>query len=385
MGIYLGVIISSCFLLWVAETQHMRYSLTRRTVIVIALLIPITIAGLRKIGIGTDTNVYVNLMYEAASNSRSLIDYYNYSVFQVYHYVQINRWEIGFTTLVYAVTKIFQSYQAVLFAVEAVIIVFVYKGIAYLKKEIPVWFGMLVFYLMFYNATFNVMRQWIAMSILFFGYRYLIENKNAKYIITILASMLFHTSALIGIVVFFLYKYSNNGKERRHFKSLKIDNDLYKVFSVLAIGIIGLAALQTLSGMLSLLGASFSRYVLVYLRGSVSMMPMQIIRRLPFVFIVLLNWKRLQRENSRVAFYVICSVVMDILISQLGSITDQSGRMAPYFSIYSLILYPYILRANRKYRFIMGMGMVLILTMLWFYDYVMNGRGETVPYLFYFQ
>ena len=46
-----------------------------------------------------------------------------------------------------------------------------------------------------------MMRQWIAMAILFMAFSYLISGKKKKYGILTLVACLFHTSAIIGFVI----------------------------------------------------------------------------------------------------------------------------------------------------------------------------------------
>lgn len=50
----------------------------------------------------------------------------------------------------------------VLFFIHALILAPIYLGLKRMKKSYPVYLGMLVFYLLFYNTSLNMMRQWIA-------------------------------------------------------------------------------------------------------------------------------------------------------------------------------------------------------------------------------
>lgn len=55
---------------------------------------------------------------------------------------------------------------------------------------------------LYYNY-FSMMRQWMAVAILFWGARYLRDDKMIKYFLVCLAAAVFHTSALIMIPVYF--------------------------------------------------------------------------------------------------------------------------------------------------------------------------------------
>ena len=386
MYIYIGTFMVSSFLLWSVENKA-DTAVVRKIIVFLALLLPIMLAGMRAIGIGTDTKVYVNLLYDAAINSSNIIEYFNYEVFSVYQYLPVSDWEPGYCLLVYITTKLFSSYQAVLFVTQALINICVYKGLRYFKDSIPVWFGMLTFYFLFYNTSYNAMRQWIAMAILFWGFIFIVEKKKVKFIITLMVAMMFHTSAIIGGIVFLLYEYSimnSKSQVRILFRGKELEQDVYKVLIVALVGIIVLLAIPVVANILSMFGPAFVRYVYVYLRGSIEFMPMQIIRRIPLFFVVICYWKKLRMKTETATFLVIM-MVMDIVISQLGSITNQSGRIGGYFSAYYVLLYPYLLSVQKKNKFLVGMLLEGILFVTWYYDIVYSGRAETVPYRFYFQ
>lgn len=56
-----------------------------------------------------------------------------------------------------------------------------------------------------YFATMNVVRQYVAIGILIFGFELLKNKKYIKYLITVFIAMSFHSAAFIGIVYMFLY------------------------------------------------------------------------------------------------------------------------------------------------------------------------------------
>lgn len=55
-----------------------------------------------------------------------------------------------------------------------------------------------------WHGSFNGVRQYLAAAVLFAGHRYILERKFLKYCITVFLAALFHRSALIMIVPYFL-------------------------------------------------------------------------------------------------------------------------------------------------------------------------------------
>ena len=64
----------------------------------------------------------------------------------------VNKFEIGFTTLVYLIEKLGGSLGTVLFFIHALILAPIYLGLKRMKKSYPVYLGMLVFYLLFFGV-----------------------------------------------------------------------------------------------------------------------------------------------------------------------------------------------------------------------------------------
>lgn len=67
------------------------------------------------------------------------------------------------------------------------------------------WLSCVLYILMFfYFATFNLVRQSLAASIVFFANKHLLKKEMVKYFVYIIAASLFHTSALLLIPVYFI-------------------------------------------------------------------------------------------------------------------------------------------------------------------------------------
>ena len=85
MYIYIVTFLISCSLLYIGE-KYQKNKLLSYTFIVLGLLLPCTLAGLRNETIGTDVQVYVRPMFEAAINTDKFIDYFNSSWLVIWRY-----------------------------------------------------------------------------------------------------------------------------------------------------------------------------------------------------------------------------------------------------------------------------------------------------------
>ena len=94
---------------------------------------------------------------------------------------------------------------AVLIFICAVIIIGIYCLMIY-RYSVMYLVSMLVFlFLGDWTGSFNGIRQYLAAAIVFAGHRYILKRKFVSYLLTVLLATLFHKSAAIMILPYFLY------------------------------------------------------------------------------------------------------------------------------------------------------------------------------------
>ena len=383
MAIYFGTFVLSAFFLLIAEQTRGSY---RKVITAIGLFIPILLAGKRKIGIGTDTEVYVNVLYEAAHNSKSFFDYLGQKVYSMFTTKPVITWEIGYNFLVYISTKITNSYQGVLFTTHLLTITFIYKGLEKLEANFSRAFAMLIFYFLFYASSLNLMRQWIAIAIIFYGFHFVQEGKTKKYLVCVIIAMLFHYSAIIGMSIWLIYTFFEkyNFKRELAINGKELDSRLNKLILFTIACFAMLLGLGFIANILSSINAVFARYARLYISGNVKLMPMQIIRRLPIILLLIINWSRLSNKERNTPFYY-GMVMLDVAISQLGSLTSQSSRMGYFFSVFEIVILAELIHGRKRdWKILYGVILIVYVAMSFYYDNVLMGRSEIIPYLFYF-
>ena len=379
--IYIAVFLVSCIFFWLSEKCKSGFS--KNFFAVIAILVPCILAGMRADTIGTDVKVYVEPLYNAAKQSTSFFSYMNQRWFYIWRYKYVYDFEIGFILLVYLIEKIGGSIGLVLFFIHILVLSLIYLGLKRINKRYPIWLGMLVFYMLFYNTSLNMMRQWIAMSILFYGLCYLLEHKKKKYFIVVIAACLFHTSALVGFAIYFLYMYSQKQREYIRFANFRLDGSLAPI-KLFIYGCIVLLSLNIIAVLLRAIGlAKYTGYIQG--NSSIYLMPNQIILRLPIIILLVIRWKRMMAEDELTPFYG-SMIVLDLLASQLISINVYAFRIASFFSEYNMLSYSALVYAgNRKYRANRYITLLYVLAYIiyyWIYYYVITGTHATFPYVF---
>lgn len=173
---------------------------------VVSVLIPVLLATIRSSEVGIDVKVYVQPYIQLALNDNSLISYFSTMI--------ENGIEIGYILLNYVGAIYLGGLSGVFFLSMLLVILPVYVRILDYKEEIPVWIVTLIFLLIFYNLSLNLARQAIALSIVFYAFKYIEHNKLKMFYLFIIIAFLFHNSALLGFIYVILLKISS-GKNWR--------------------------------------------------------------------------------------------------------------------------------------------------------------------------
>jgi hypothetical protein len=207
MSYYLVCFGFSLFLLWFGQKiKHGQCEPFRWFVYGIALLIPSALAGVRDLSLGTDVLHYGYPVFREAQiipNIESFSKIYDGWI------------GIGYLWLNVIISKITDDFNVYLFFLMLIEITFVFFTIYQWRNKFPIWLGMLVFYTFFFNLSFNAIRQCLALSIAFFGIKYIFERKFLFFIFWILLGYLFHSSVLIVLVYYPLFWYANKWTSRK--------------------------------------------------------------------------------------------------------------------------------------------------------------------------
>lgn len=153
-------------------------------VIVIGVL---TFFGMFRYEIGTDYDWYVVLF-----NQVTLDDEYP---------------EPSFLFIVEALRYFHMSYQAMFIVYELLIMIFLWKGIQRYTQDTEIKVLTLALFLSLqYFASLNVIRQGLSVVMIFWGYKYCLDRKLLKYLLVVSAAALFHYSAIVALVLYWIPK-----------------------------------------------------------------------------------------------------------------------------------------------------------------------------------
>lgn len=139
------------------------------------------VTGFRGEDVGIDTVNYIDFWDEVLSGNILFI-------------------ELGFQWLIEVLQKVTTNYVILFFTCSFIIYFFIIIRLWELKRIASFSILIATLYMLVLMPSMNTMRQYCAISILFYSTRYLFNKKYLRYFGGIIVATLLHTSSLLGIV-----------------------------------------------------------------------------------------------------------------------------------------------------------------------------------------
>lgn len=335
------------------------------------------LAGFRASTIGTDTEGYLRPLIDFAIKSSNFSEYWNSTWVANYWMVNVtSQYEAGFTLFIYIITKITQSVVATQFCIQLLIIVPIYIVLKNSDGR-SLWLGMLVFDCLLFNHSLNMIRQSIAMSFVLCGVFEWIKEKRKNAIIIITTSCFFHLCGLIGFVFIGIYKFLDKEKNRSN-EGTRKEREKSRFRMLVIVGLLLVVSAHLIAVILSKLGVS--RF-LMYIDGSISLMPRQILLRFLGLLLFLYNFNRIKSKIDTESYFLLLMILYEIFAAQFAGVNEYSVRIAQMFTVFDIISYPTAVKYS-KYRVLNQGLMIGYLIVYWLFYFGFGGMARTVPYVF---
>lgn len=385
---YIICFVASC--LFARLDEHLKKLNMKKLAILsagIAIFIPCFLAGARDVGVGTDTVMYARPLFNT-------IVLHGYDLVGLLTSPYAENIEAFWLIMYYIIRKFTDDIFWVFFFTELACLLPVYLAIreSKIKPELK-WLALFAYYCLFYCYSLNIMRQMLAISVIFYCYRYLTEGKPLKYLICTVLAMLIHKSALIGVFVWIVY--ATCTADRLSLRSLfstakknfadKIGRKLYQnkalllvIYVVASVGVLFTA--RELIIILSVFKKSFADQV-ANMGSSFNLSLAPLLLMMMYILPAVFSYKKLVRSDSTYRF-LFFACILSIILWQLQGVSGEVYRVVLYLWIFVIIAVPMF---AQKYSY--GASSLLIITYYsallfvnWYYYFVICGSGEVIPY-----
>lgn len=301
----------------------------------------ICFAGLRNTNLGADINTYLSgLEYYSSLPHREILG------------AELV-WPFDFETGYFWLTKsaAWMSLNETEFLFLIAVLTYIPVFIFILKySENPLISVLTYFTFSFFEYSFGIFRQMIALSIVLVGTKYIIDRKLIKYIVTIVLAMTFHTTSIIMLPFYWIYR-------------LDFEKKLNFIFIVEIICLFCARPLIILSTII------FPKYV-NYINGHYDIQGGSYLMLILFNIILIVSCSIAQKEENKdnvILRMSINATVIAVLLQILGYSMQIFGRIVSYYSIYLLLLIPILMNRCLKKNIIFIYFLMIIILIVLFY------------------
>lgn len=370
--IYLGVFLVSGMLFFQGGRCQEKAG---RTVCYLAgLMVPCLLAALRGETVGTDVLVYMKPLLALAESAPDFVQYC--------HNVSTG-WgtEWAYSVLNYIIGHFIGELSVWHFLTQLFISGLVFLSVKRYGNDSQIWIGMIAYYFLFYNQTYNIVRQSMACACILYS---IVLMKDRKYVRTfcffILASG-FHHTAYVAAVFYLLYICNQ-----------WLDKKLRKVMYVLILAVGGLISIFYKEIILFLFDKLWflpRRYLNLFNREFEFDIPYALIVLFMLNIAILLSVYLKKKEDGWNGYQMEIQLLAVALVP-LCSVITLLVRLLMYFEYTCIVIYMdvpdlQIGLKERKRRLNGRVLLLLFLLLYWWYFYVFCGSSETYPYTFFWR
>lgn len=313
------------------------------------------------------------LRWERGTDWSGYYDYFS----NIYDLDFSNNFENGFILLNYCIHSLFNNYTILLFVLAAIQYFYLSKAIGYLSIY-PVM--SLLCYLSVTKGGIFFVRQYIALAILMYSIKYVIEKKIYKFIFAVIIACMIHRTALLFLPVYFFFY--RNIKIRYYIIVLLIIIPvavyLSRVFDSISTGIVNSIIENKINNYINK-SASGETYGIELSKSTILIRG--VVKR---GFIILLYFLFMRKELAtngtarglfNIYFFGTCLYIL------LTPLSEQLSRVCLYFDITDIFLFPLLIyKQNIKWNKLLFFTLVIVFSSIRLHSSIELRKELFIPY-----
>lgn len=349
-----------------AENQRKRTQYAFFSIAIMVLL-----AGLRNYSIGTDVDNYRTLerYWVGATQADSVLGYLRY-------YFSVQQAEPLFAMFVGVVAQLTGNFRVFLFFAHGIIVTCMYIGAFRLKHHARPELVLLLFYLFYFNNSLNLIRQYMAMALVFAFFADLEQRKFVRYIAAVLVAAMIHTTAVLSLCPLVIYLFLFPKKELDHAGTVQT----VIACTVIVLGAVFLVPLLKLAMSWGILSTKYQFYFQNQIqRRAVTRL---ILRVLEIVGLIVC-YRTLREKQPHLEFYLVNTVLFLSLLETSRALV-YGQRIPLHFGFANLVTVAMLGDGHKRksMRVLWTTAIVLLAAYYWYHTYVLGMGSETIPYRF---
>jgi len=346
--------------------EHFKKHHWQSILFIIGIVVLYTVvAGCRDFAIGTDTNVYIEEYFNTAK-----------SLVSIKHFLSIESLDKGFLSLCWVSSLISSDKQVVLIVVEFWIIAFTMHGAYMLKRDhrLKLWIFVFLYFFMFFGYSINLMRQFCAMSLLFWGFVFLRSGNWKVYLIAQFAAFYFHGSSIVFLLVPVVYSLSFiRNISRRNYLTIAFLFSLIFIMSSLFYFLDFIGDFSIVSDILIDRYGKTSDY-----KASLAFSYLLMICYVSEFYLLYLAYKN-KRMLVSYKYILITLYCINFLFVQLQFITPYLDRLSYYISLVYITYLVYVLE-DKRINLLLRISVICFTIFFCYRIFIENSGADIYPY-----
>jgi hypothetical protein len=283
-----------------------------------------------------------------------------------YYTAQINRIEFIPRQLI-LFSNLIGFYQFFFIVSSFIIIYFYYKAIK--ENSLDRWISTLIFvcFPLFFSMSLSVVRQFMAVAIFFYSFKYIKQRKFWKYLAVVVLCFFIHKSSILALPIYFLYG---------NFINKKI---------IVFIYILGFFSSEILAFFIKLTSERYSIYLdkIGGEGGSLILIFFQVLG----LFLLPLVYNFRDKEDKEFNFYLLTYFVGLFIWASLSKFGHAGIRGGLYYMSFIILLIPHLRSKIKEYKIIRE-SIAIICFLFFFINLYIGSRHKikdaNLPYQTYF-
>lgn len=322
------------------------------------VLIPTIVAALRDETLGRDMTLYVIPFWNLASSCNTFIEYKEV----------LPDTEILYLLLNYVISRLTSDIHYYMFVHQGILMLIVVLTALKLRHIVPSIFVLFFYFLYFYNTSYSMARQSLAIICFLYGCTFLLEKKHIIFYLFLFVSIAFHSSAVFGILLPLLFNLSDRIKNK------------FVLYSFITICVVMISvSFQVLLPRLISLGLLSSKYTNYIGQEGFNSHKIDLLFLASLILIVIYFVKDKIR-SVRIYNISILLIYVSFCLTLLGGIVETANRVAYYFIIPLCFMLPLTTNSKMAQKKIIIVSSGLLLFRFLYLAFTVN-ISDTIPYV----
>ncbi len=256
-----------------------------------------------------------------------------------------------------------------LFLINAVMeSVFIFFTFDYFKEKISMPLCYMLCYFMVYPSFFNAERQAVAVVIVWFSLRFLIEKKLIKYLICVIIAACFHNTAVICLFLYLI-----------HYIKKILSNKYFLIIGGTALAFVLFRLKEFVNFIMRVVPKLnlYQRYLLDSYQSTSAAFLIPVLMLLPCIFFV-----KILKKNEKYNVIYLYLYIIDVCVLISSNIVAYGTRFMMYFNISVIILISMTFQSLRKQfnRLFVFVAYCVAVLIYFYLLYYVTGCDQIFPY-----